>query len=101
MSDLDFDWDDANVAHIAEHGITPADAEHVINNEPLDLTCNTRKGEERIVQLGRTEAGRILVVVTTWRQEKVRVVTAYPAIERLRKVYAAKRGKENGETNDS
>lgn len=30
-----FDWDDANVRHIARHGVTPEDAEYVLANGPL------------------------------------------------------------------
>jgi len=31
---MDFDWDDANRGHIAAHGITPEEAEQVVQNIP-------------------------------------------------------------------
>jgi hypothetical protein len=32
-----FDWDEANIRHIAEHGVLPSEAEEVILRSPLDL----------------------------------------------------------------
>jgi uncharacterized DUF497 family protein len=60
---LQFDWDDENRGHVAAHDVSCAEAEHVIKNEPFDLEFQTENGEERFVQLGETNAGRILVVV--------------------------------------
>lgn len=82
-----FDWDDANRAHIAKHQVSAEEAEQVILNDPLDLELQLRSGEERTVQIGETNAGRILVVVNTWRRKKIRVVTAFAAPPRLRKLY--------------
>ena len=61
---MDFDWDDANRSHIAQHGIKPDEAEQVISNRPVDTKVQFRGGEERYLQVGETDAGRILVVVT-------------------------------------
>ena len=98
-----FDWDDANRKHVAEHGVTPSEAEEVIANNPLDLELQYRNDEERILQLGETNALRILVVVTTWRGTRIRVVTAFPATPQLRKFYAAHKGMsdEGKESTDS
>jgi uncharacterized DUF497 family protein len=87
-----FDWDTGNIDHIAEHGIAPAEAEQVILNDPIDLQLQTWSGEERIAQVGETDAGRILVVVTTMRDDLIRVVTAYPAGKRLQGVYITQKG---------
>src|SRR5277367_5861420 len=82
-----FEWDDANLRHIAEHGISAGEAEQVIKNDPFDLEFQTGDGEERIVQLGETATGRILVVVSTWRADKIRVITGYRAPKALRTLY--------------
>lgn len=87
-----FDWDTGNIDHIAEHGITPAEAQQVVLNDPIDLQLQIWSGEERIAQLGETEAGRILVVITTMRDDLIRVVTAYPANKWLQDVYFTQRG---------
>jgi uncharacterized protein len=86
-----FDWNQGNVDHVAQHGVSPSEAEEVILNSPADLTFELRNGEERIAQVGETNAGRILVVVTTMRDELIRVVTAFPAPPRICKVYLTQR----------
>ena len=87
-----FDWDDANREHVAEHGVAPSEAEEVIANDPLDLELQLRDGEERVLQIGETNAFRVLLVVTTWRGERVRVITAFPAPPQLRALYAEHKG---------
>jgi hypothetical protein len=37
MNDALFDWDDANILHVAEHDVTPEEAEEVILRDPLDI----------------------------------------------------------------
>lgn len=86
-----FDWDSGNLGHIARHGIDRAEAEQVVLNDPVDLEFQDLTGEERIAQVGETNAGRILVVVTTMRGHLIRVVTAFPAEKRIRKVYLTQR----------
>ena len=53
---------------------TPADGieeEHVILNDPVDLGMDIVEGEERHLNLGATVKGRVLLVVTTWREDRV------------------------------
>jgi uncharacterized DUF497 family protein len=82
-----FDWDAANIAHIAEHDVLPSEAEEVITNNPLDLDYAVRNGEMRLRQAGETMGGRILAVISVFRNERTRVVTAYPAGRLLRATY--------------
>jgi uncharacterized protein len=91
MSKIEFDWDDANVGHVARHGVIPEEAEQVILNDPVDLGVEIVEGEERYLNLGATEQGRVLLVVTTWREDRVRVVTAFEPIKRLIQFYYQKR----------
>ncbi|MGA9020618.1 MAG: BrnT family toxin [Terracidiphilus sp.] len=86
-----FDWDTGNLNHIALHGVSRVEAEQAVLNDPIDLQFQDGTGEERVVQVGETNAGRILVVVTTMRDHLIRVVTAFPAKRRIRKVYLAQR----------
>ena len=67
-----FDWDQSNIDHIAQHGISTHEAEEIILNDPIDLEFQTWSGEERIAQLGETDTGRILVVITTMRDDRIR-----------------------------
>jgi uncharacterized DUF497 family protein len=84
-----FEWDAANIAHIAEHDVLPLEEEGVLTNNPLDLSCEFRNQEQRIPQVGETSSGRILFVISTVRNELTRVVTAYPANRSLRAIYLA------------
>ena len=54
-----FDWDEANVGHIARHGITPVEAEGVIRAADV-VAENIRQGESRAVVVGETASGRTL-----------------------------------------
>ena len=90
----DFDWDEVNIRHLARHKISPSEAEQVILNRPADLESELRNGEERVVQVGETEAGRVLIVVSTMQGQKVRVVTAWLAKERFRRYFQSQ--KRNG-----
>ena len=87
MQSLEFDWDDENIGHLALREIKPEDAEEVIRNRPCDLETSLRNGEERVAQVGETDAGWILIVISTTREGKIRVVTAWPAKERLRRYF--------------
>jgi uncharacterized DUF497 family protein len=66
------------------HDVSQEEAEYVILHDPLDLEIQTGGDEERFVQIGATNLGRILRVVTTFRGAFVRAVTAYDAPRRDR-----------------
>ena len=89
---IEFDWDPANVGHLARHKVRPEEAEQVIMNDPLDLGAEIVGGEERFLNLGSTNSGRLLLVVTTWRQHRIRVVTAFVPAKRLARFYLTERG---------
>jgi hypothetical protein len=82
-----FDWDEQNIGHLALHHISPAGAEEVLRNRPVDLEAQLRNGEERLPHIGETDAGRILIVVTTMRGKKIRVVTAWPGNKNYRRYF--------------
>jgi hypothetical protein len=42
-----FDWDEANLAHIARHGITREEAEQAVRIAPLDVMRQYYEEEER------------------------------------------------------
>lgn len=95
-----FDWDEANLAHIAEQGVAMGEAEEVVSNRPVDMGHQTRHGEERLMQIGATLSGRVLVVITTLRGGKTRVVTAFPANRAYRAFYSAQTEEiDDGKTN--
>ena len=72
-----FNWDSANINHIARHDLTHEQVEQVIQNDPVDVARYLRNGEERLHQVGETDDGLVLVVITTVRRDLIRVVTAH------------------------
>jgi len=91
-----FDWDEANLAHIARHGVRPAEAEQVVLGASLPLKTDRRSGEHRHTELGQTTEGRLLLVAWTWRRRRIRVVTAFPAKRKWRALWNRIKGEHNG-----
>lgn len=85
---LRFDWDDY-IAHLARRCVLPEEVEQSVSGPIVDLEYRvTAEGEERWTAMGRTYAGRLLVVVWTVRDSGAyRAITAYPATRRLESVY--------------
>jgi uncharacterized protein len=89
--EIEFDWHEANVGHLARHKVLPKEAEQVILSNPVDLGMEIIKGEERYLSIGKRLKGRVLLVVTTWREDRIRVVTAFEPIKRLIQFYYQER----------
>lgn len=101
MNGPSFEWDAANIAYLAEHGIVPEEAEQALLNRPVDLSSEVRNGEPRIAQIGETNQERVLVVISTMSGEKIRVVTAWPANKNYRRYFASlKRSANVGRAQD-
>ena len=82
-----FDWDDANIQHIARHRVTPEEAEQVFENSPMLVSAHEHSGEDRLLCFGRTNRGRFLTVVYTERNDSIRVVTAYRMTRAQQRMY--------------
>jgi uncharacterized DUF497 family protein len=78
-------------AHIALHDVTPEEAEQVVANNPLEILEEIVDDESRLLQVGVTNELRCLALVTTWRDVRLRVVTAYSASKYLRRIYETER----------
>jgi uncharacterized DUF497 family protein len=75
------------VGHIARHGVTARDAEEVLENDPADVGYDVVEGEPRWTVVGHTNLLRVLTVVWTVRNGKVRVVTARETSKKVREDY--------------
>jgi uncharacterized DUF497 family protein len=89
---IEFEWDKANIAHLARHQVTPIEAEQVIVNDPVESDLYWVESEERVTAVGPTDAGRFLHVVITLRGSKVRCVTAYEASQREVRAWLHQKG---------
>ncbi|HEY0327836.1 MAG TPA: BrnT family toxin [Rhodopseudomonas sp.] len=88
-----FDWDPGNARKSTDkHGISQAEAEQVFVNKPLlfldDPTHS--KSEVRYHAYGKSNAGRLLQVSFTLRQDEtlLRIISARPMSARERARYA-------------
>jgi uncharacterized DUF497 family protein len=83
-----FQWDEANRRHIARHDVSMEEFEQVMKNGPLDLHIQYDEDDGlRYEQVGETDRGRILTVITTWRDERVRPVTAWDSSRADKLIY--------------
>jgi uncharacterized protein len=74
---VEFDWDDANRRHVLRHRVEPDEAEDaLLDPARIGAPVYLAHGEQRWAALAATEDGRVLLVVFTRRQPKLRVVTA-------------------------
>jgi uncharacterized protein len=86
-----FEWDAANTAHIAKHGLVHQDVEQALADPELEpAVAYHTETEERFAYLGRTEDGRLLMIVLTLREGSLRVVTAHQANRRQLRAWRAR-----------
>ena len=87
---LAFQWDTNKARqNIRKHGVAFEEAATVFG-DPLSLTIEDPLGcpsEERLITMGQSSAGRILVVVHTAQASNIRIISARPATRSERKVY--------------
>jgi len=89
-------WDEHNKGHVAAHRVEPAEVEEVLANDPIhvETRMDARSGEERVLEPGHTDTGRILFVAWTPRGELKRPVTAFDANRKTRAAYQRRRNEE-------
>jgi len=74
-----FQWDAANTEHLQRHGVSPEEFEQAMIGQAVDLECEEVEGELRYHTVGATNAGRLLYLVWTMRNQQVRAITAFKA----------------------
>lgn len=88
LNEPDFDWDDANIEKLAAHGIEPTEAEDaILDPDAVPTRAHAAIGTPRRARIGMSEAGRIIVVVYTIRDERFRVITAFDASDQKKRQY--------------
>jgi uncharacterized DUF497 family protein len=86
-----FEWDRNNLRKIRAHGIEPEEAEQSLANNPILFYEQSVDREIRFLYYSETGAGRLVAIVVTEREEKLRVVTAYDLDAGQRRDYFARR----------
>ena len=72
-----FDWDRHNLKKIKAHGLDAAEVEEALSISPIAIYEQDADGEPRYVYYGETAGLRLVAVVLTERNGKIRVITAY------------------------
>jgi hypothetical protein len=74
------EWDPVKArANLRKHGTSFADAVTALEDASAISVRDERQGEERWITVGMDSLARILVVVYTWRNERIRLISARPA----------------------
>ncbi len=85
---VNVEWDPLKAAsNLEKHKIDFADAATVLSDERAITIRDEASAEERFVTLGLDALGRVLVVVYTWRQDRVRIISARKATPGERRRY--------------
>ena len=90
-----FEWDPAKArANLGAHGVTFVEAVTVLDDDfGLTLGDPDADNELRFVTLGLSDVGNLLVVVYTYLEpDIIRVISAWKANRRQKRVYEKSRG---------
>ena len=75
--------------NFARHKVRFADAVSALEDENALLVRDERADEERWVLIGLDSLARVLIVVYTWRGERIRLISARPATRNETQQYEA------------
>lgn len=86
---MELTWDPAKAAsNLAKHGVRFADAETVLYDpDALTVEDADAEGERRYASIGTDAMGRILVVVYSYRGNRIRLISARRASKKERRSY--------------
>ncbi len=90
---VNYQWDPRKaILNLKKHGVEFADAVGVFEDENALWQEDPRnQSEDRYIVLGTDFLSRTLVVVFTYRDEEIRVISARKATEREKRTYEEKR----------
>ena len=81
---MDFRWNTWNIEHLAEHGVSPDEAEYAIEN--ASGPWPRKEADEKFRVWGRTEAGEYLQVIFVFDPSGSCLCNSCPALEQVGKV---------------
>lgn len=89
---ITFEWDEYNKTKIRlKHNTTPEDAEQTFFNERIIIFDQKHSAiEQRYQLLGMNNSNRVLFIVFTIRNNKIRVISARSASKKERSMYDQK-----------
>jgi uncharacterized DUF497 family protein len=89
---IGFQWDIANISHIARHKVTPEEAEDIFFDENMVLSEDIKHSlkEKRFIIIGKTKESRLLYQVFTVRRDEIRVISSRTLNKKEVKLYEKK-----------
>lgn len=85
---MNYEWDpDKAQSNQKKHGVRFADAVGVFEDENAITIEDEHQREDRYITIGKDFLSRILVVVYTFRDIVIRIISARKATARERKMY--------------
>jgi hypothetical protein len=86
----DFEWDDAKaLANEAKHGVTFDEAAVALASDPDEIAFQDPAEPDHVHSLVMSRKARVLLVVTTDRRSRTRIVTARKATPHEQRIYEA------------
>ncbi len=83
-----YQWDrDKAAANLRKHGVDFADAVTVFSGDLAITITDERFDEERFITIGIDAFSRVLVVLYTWRNDEIRLISARKATRYEQKQY--------------
>ena len=80
MTPMEIEWDPKKAkANARKHRVSFADAVMVLSDDLAITVEDTRHSEQRFATIGSDALGRILVVVYTYRGDRIRLISAREA----------------------
>ena len=90
MVPVSFDWNEGNKEkNWTKHRVMIEECEQVFVNIPLLIIDDPghSKEEQRYAAFGRTNNGRLLFIIFTWRNEQIRIISARNQDKKERRQY--------------
>jgi len=88
MVRMEYEWDpDKAVSNFKKHRVRFADAVTVFSDEQALTMEDPDPDEERSITLGMDAQGNILIVSYTWREDRIRIISARKATPAERRQY--------------
>lgn len=85
-----FEWDKGNIEKsYKKHGIRPRDTEEVFLDKDLRVERDIKHQakEERHIAIGKTLADKLLFIIFTMRNKRIRIISGRTANRKERRLY--------------
>ena len=90
---IKFNWDQGNFnKNLKKHKITNEESEQVFLNPPTTIIEDTKHSSQkpRFVAIGQTDSSKLLTIIFTIRDKKIRIISARKSNKKERSLYEKK-----------